>query len=93
MKAIVGRLRRLEDHLAEGLASTKYFQMVVCDLDCKRSLRNARYTSQLWPDGTVMESIDLGRDRDARVDVNDEELKAWIEKQRQATGWEAGTAR
>ena len=87
MKAIVGRLRRLEGHF------TKYFQMVVYDLDCKRSLTHARYTSQLWPDGTIMESIDLGRDPDALVDVSDEELERWIRQQRHATGWEAGTAR
>ena len=67
--------------------------MVVYDLACKRSLRSARYASQLWPDGTIMESIDLGRDRDARVDVSDEELKAWIEQQRQDTGRETGTTR
>jgi len=94
VKAIVGRLRRLEDHLAaKGLASTKYFQMVVYDLACKRSLRQATYTSQLWPDGTIMESIDLGGDPDARVDVSDEELEAWIRQQREATGTGCETAR
>ena len=40
-----------------------------------------------------MESIDLGGDRNARVDVSDEELKAWIEQQREATGTECETAR
>lgn len=40
-----------------------------------------------------MEVIRLDRDPDARVAVTEEELERWIQKQRQATGWEAGTAR
>ena len=64
MRAIVGRIRRLENQLASAaLAPREYFRIVVADLDCKRSLRNAAYTSQLWSDGTVMEMIRLGPDR------------------------------
>jgi hypothetical protein len=85
MKAIVGRLRRLENHWTpSGLAPREYFQIVVSHLDCKRSLRSATYSSQLWSDGKVMEMIRLGRDRDATVDATDEELEQWIEKQRAA---------
>jgi hypothetical protein len=40
-----------------------------------------------------MEMIRLGDDPDGRGKVSDEELERWIQKHRQATGWEAGTAR
>ena len=92
MRAIIGRLRRLEGHLTS--APREYFQIVVARLDRKRSLVNARYSaSPGWSDGTLMEVIRLDRDPDARVAVTEEELERWIQKQRQATGWEAGTAR
>jgi hypothetical protein len=73
-------------------APREYFRIVVSGF-CQNSLVNAEYSSHLCPNGTVMEMIRLGHDPDGRGKVSDEELERWIQKQRQAIGWEAGTAR
>jgi hypothetical protein len=45
VRAIIGRLRRLEGLASSGQAGPEYLRIVVSRLDRKRSLVNAKYTS------------------------------------------------
>ena len=45
-------------------------------MDCKRSLRNATCSAQLWSDGTLMEMIRFNREPGARADFTDGEAGA-----------------
>ena len=88
MKAICRRLRRLEAEMAPTpLEPKKYFPIIISALDRKRSLMNATYRSNLCKDGTLYETIDLTGDPDAREDVTDMELEAWVQEQRARKEW------
>src|SRR5580658_7206990 len=78
MKAIARRLCRLENRFEAADGKPRHYQrMVVIRLDRMPGLEGATCLRTLLPDGTVSESVVLGRSRTGR-DVSPEELERWV---------------
>jgi hypothetical protein len=74
VKAIIKRLRRLEDQF--GLADRQprqYLRIVVERLGRTQRSEHATCRRTLWPDGTLFEMVHFGRD-----ELTNEDLDRWI---------------
>jgi|SRR5580658_8357943 hypothetical protein len=78
MKAIARRLCRLENRFEAADGKPRHYQrMVVIRLDRMPGLEGATCLRTLLPDGTVSESVVLGRSRTGH-ELTETELDVWV---------------
>ena len=81
MKAVIRRLRRLEDQFKPAGALWRRFRVVVRPSGSKGlpGLQGATCQRTLCPDGTLMELICSGAGGDDPENITEETFEAWVD--------------
>jgi hypothetical protein len=79
MKAIIRRVRKLEDRLGVPGKPRDRVQFVFSTIGIEQSLETAICSRTLQPDGKVLEYVDFTRGAKGSGNLNEEELNRWLD--------------